>query len=104
MGYGWGEVEVDDKAAETQASDLTQWMVAAGVSGPLVSSDQVLDGGTTSLRLKAETALTWAEIDGAGTLESMKLDASRQRLMLEGTHLRERATSHGVLLRGDVSW
>ena len=88
-GYGRGEVEVNDKAAETQTSDLTQRMVAAGVSGPLAASDQLLEGGATSLRLKAETAFTWADIDGAGTLESMKLDASRQRLMLEGSHVRE---------------
>ena len=91
-GYGWGEVEIDDQAAETQASDLTQRMVAAGVSGPLAASDQLLEDGATSLRLKAETAFTWAEIDGAGTLESMKLDASRQRLMFEGTHVKKLAS------------
>jgi len=92
VGYGRGEVEIDDKAAQTQASDLTQRMVAAGASGPLVASDQLLEGGTTSLRLKAETAFTWADIDGPGTPESMKLDASRQRLMLEGSHVRELAS------------
>ena len=65
-GYGWGEVEIDDPAAATQASDLTQRMVAAGVSGPLASSDQLIEGGTTSLRLKGETAFTWADIRGGG--------------------------------------
>ena len=85
-GYGWGEVEIDDPAADAQASDLTQQMVAAGVSGPLVSSDQVIPGGTTSLRLKGETAFTWAEIDGAGSLEGVNVNASRQRLMFEGIH------------------
>ena len=85
-GYGWGEVEIDDPAADAQASDLTQQMVAAGVSGPLVSSDQVIPGGTTSLRLKGETAFTWAEIDGAGSLEGMNVNASRHRLMFEGIH------------------
>ena len=85
-GYGWGEVEIDDQAANTQASDLTQQMVAAGVSGPLVSSDQVIPGGTTSLRLKGETAFTWADIEGSGNLEGVNLNASRQRLMFEGVH------------------
>ena len=33
-GHGWGEVEVDDDSADAQASDLTQRMVAAGMSGP----------------------------------------------------------------------
>ena len=85
-GYGWGEVEIDDPAEDAQASDLTQQMVAAGVSGPLASSDQLIEGGTTSLRLKGETAFTWADIEGAGTLQGVKLNASRQRLMVEGVH------------------
>ena len=87
-GYGWGEVEIDDASAETQAGDLTQRMVAAGASGPLASSDDLLEGGTTSLRIKGETAFTWADVDGSGTLESLSLRASRQRLMLEGSHAR----------------
>ncbi|MDE0031648.1 MAG: autotransporter domain-containing protein [Deltaproteobacteria bacterium] len=88
-GYGWGEVEVDDELAGAEASDLTQRMVAAGVRGPLVSSDELLKGGTTSLSLKGETAFTWADVDGSGALESMKLEASRHRLMLEGSHVRK---------------
>ena len=84
-GYGWGEVEVHDSTG-TQESDLTQQMLAAGVGGPLVASDQVIEGGTTSVRLKGETAFTWADIDGSGALQSTMLNASRQRLMLEGIH------------------
>ena len=72
-GYGWGEVEIDDPAG-TQASDLSQQMVAAGVSGPLVSSDQVIPGGTTSLRLKGETAFTWADIEGSGEFGGRELE------------------------------
>ncbi len=88
-GYGWGEVEIDDASAGTEASDLTQRMVAAGVRGPLVSSDELLKGGATSLSLKGETAFTWADVDGSGSLESVTLKASRQRLMLEGSHVRK---------------
>ena len=88
-GYGSGEVELDDEAAGTQASDLTQRMIAAGVSGPLVSSDEMIAGGTTNLNLKGEVAFTSADVDGFGTLESMSLSASRQRLMLEGEHVQQ---------------
>ena len=77
-GYGWGEVEIDDPAADAQASDLSQRMAAAGVSGPLASSDRLIEGGTTSLRLKGETAFTWADVEGAGTIEAVNLNASRQ--------------------------
>ena len=88
-GYGTGEVEIDDASAGTQASDLTQRMIAAGVSGPLVSSDEMIAGGTKSLNLKGEVAFTSADVDGSGTIESMSLSASRQRLMLEGEHVRK---------------
>ena len=88
-GYGTGEVELDDEAADPQASDLTQSMVAAGVSGPLVSSDDLIAGGTTNLNLKGEVAFTSADVDGSGTLASTSLSASRQRLMLEGEHVQQ---------------
>ncbi len=90
-GYGWGEVEVEESGG-TQTSDMTQTMGAVGASGPLVASDEVIEGGTTNLRLKGEMAFTWADVDGSGTLESTKLAASRQRLMLEGVHDRELAS------------
>ncbi len=85
-GFGSGEVEIDDESAGTQASDLTQRMVAAGVSGTLMSSDQTIAGGTTNLRLKGEVAFTSADVEGSGSLESASLSASRQRLLLEGSH------------------
>ena len=88
-GYGTGEVELDDEAAGAQASDLTQSMVAAGVSGPLVSSDEMIAGGTTNLNLKGEVAFTSADVDGSGSLASTSLSASRQRLMLEGEHVQQ---------------
>jgi len=88
-GYGSGDVELDDESAGTQASDLTQSMVAAGVSGPLMSSDELIAGGTTNLNLKGEAAFTSADIDGSDTLESMSLSANRQRLMFEGEHVQK---------------
>ena len=88
-GHGTGEVELDDESADAQSSDLTQRMVAAGASGPLVSSDEMIAGGTTNLNLKGEVAFTSADVDASGTLESMSLSASRQRLMFEGEHVRK---------------
>ena len=85
-GYGWGEVEVNDQSAEKEDSDMDQQMVAAGINGLLYEAD------TMTLRLKAETAFTWADIDGSGTLESMSLNANRQRLLLEGVHVQKLAS------------
>ena len=88
-GYGSGEVELDDDSADAQSSDLSQRMIAAGVSGPLMSSDEMIAGGTTNLNLKGEVAFTSADVDGSDTLESVSLSASRQRLMLEGEHVQK---------------
>ncbi len=90
-GYGTGEVEIDD-AVGTEASDLTQQTFAAGASGSLLSSDEFLDGGTTSLLLKAEAAFTKAEVDGSETLARTTVNVSRQRLMLEGVYDRKLAS------------
>ena len=87
-GYGTGEVEIEDENG-TEASDLTQQMFAAGANGPLVSSDQLIEGGTTRLTLKGEAAFTRAEVDGSATARSMSLSVSRQRLALEGSHARK---------------
>ena len=90
-GFGSGEVEIADPTG-TQASDLTQRTVAAGVNGTLMSSDEMFEGGTARLTLKGEAAFTSADVDGAGTLESMSLSASRQRLTVEGSHEQELAS------------
>ena len=92
VGFGSGEVKINDKSDGAQASDLTQRMIAAGISWSLVTSDHYFEGGTTNLRLKAETAFTWADVEGAGTLESMRLSTNRQRVMLEGSYVLELAS------------
>ena len=99
-GYGWGDVEIDDSAADTRESDLEQQMVAAGASGLLVDSNEVIQGGTTTVRIKAETAYTWADIDGEGALKGLTLNASRSRLMLEAVH--ERALESGGTLNSSL--
>ena len=90
-GYGWGEVEFEE-TTNSQASDMTQRMVAAGVSRSLAASERLIAGGATNLMVKAETAFTRADVEGGGSLRSMKLDASRHRLMLEGAHTRTLAS------------
>ena len=98
-GYGWGDVEIAESTGK-QESDLTQQMVAAGVSGLLSSSGEVNQGGKTTVRIKAEMAYTWADIDGEGTLEGMTLDANRKRLMLETAH--ECALDSGGILTSSL--
>ena len=91
-GYGFGKVKIDDKAAAAQESNLNQRMFAAGLKGTLASSDQLIAGGTTNLNVKGEVAFTWADVEGAGSIEDMALQVGRQRLMLEGAHVRKLAS------------
>ena len=87
-GFGWGTVEFEE-STNSQSSDLSQTMVEAGVNLSLWSSEQLIGGGTTSLQLQGETALTRAEIDEGSSLENRELDASRHRVMFEGTYTRK---------------
>ncbi|MDE0241482.1 MAG: autotransporter domain-containing protein [bacterium] len=106
-GQGWGEVEIED-ASGTQSSDLVQRMAAAGLSGTLVSSDEMITGGTTRLRVKGDAAFTETEVDGAGTIAAVELEAGRHRLLVEGSHTRRLASgalftpSVEVGMRNDV--
>ena len=89
---GSGSGEIDDAEAGVQASDLTQQMAGAGVSGTLLSGDRMIAGGTSRLRLKGEVAFTSAYIEGSRTLENASLSTSWQRLMIEGSHTQDLAS------------
>ena len=106
-GQGWGEVEIEE-AAGTQSSDLTQRMAAAGLSGTLMTSDELIAGGTTRLRVRGDAAFTETEVDGSGGIAALELEAGRHRLMVEGSHTRRLASgalvtpSLEVGMRNDV--
>ncbi len=95
VGHGSGEVEIQD-AAGTLASDLTQRMAAAGLRGTLLTSDELIAGGTTRLQARGDAAFTEAEIDGSGTIAAATIEAGRQRLMVEGSHTRQLASGATV--------
>ena len=106
-GQGWGEVEIEE-ASGTQSSDLTQRMAAAGLSGTLMTSDELIAGGTTRLRVRGDAAFTETEVDGSGGIAALELEAGRHRLMVEGSHTRRLASgalvtpSLEVGMRNDV--
>ena len=89
VGHGRGDVEVDEPSLSTQKSDLTQQMAAVGVNGPLVEGGRMIAGGATNLHLKGEAAFTRTEVEGSATMAGLELDASRVRLVVEGSHVRK---------------
>ena len=90
VGYGRGGIEIDDEQVGWQDSDTTLKTAALGASGTLLTSDDVIAGGTTRLKLKGEGSLAQVEVEGNGELIE---NANRLRLALEGSH--ERALASG---------
>ncbi len=81
LGYGFGDVVLDDPDIDTQTSDLITRSVAVGGSGDL------LQAGATTLRIKGQLQHTQVEVEGnTDLLRELTLDARRIRVALEGTH------------------
>ena len=81
IGYGLGDVTIDDPDLGLQASDLTTRSIAVGGSG------QLLQSGDSTMRLKGQFQQTQVDVDGnADLFGELTLDARRVRLALEGTH------------------
>ena len=88
VGYGRGDVELDDALAGTHSSDMSMRTAAVGASGRLFSSQEMISGGTTSLRLKGEGSVALLDIEGRGMISPLTSDVQRLRLALEGSYAR----------------
>ncbi len=94
LGYGWGGVEIDDEKAVRQMSDTSLKTAAMGASGPVLSDGSLIEGGTTTLKLKGEASWSQVEVEGNDELiEEQTVNANRLRLALEGSH--EQALASG---------
>ena len=97
LGYGEGEVEIDDGAAdEASTADLTQRSLAAGLSATAFESAGLLPGGRTAVRLKAEGSVSRSEVEAGGDIAALTADAAMLRLAAEASHER-RLASGGTL-------
>ena len=91
LGYGLGEVEIEDVDG-SQTADLTTRTIGGG------GSALILESHTGTLRLKGEILQTRADVDGnADAIAEMSVDARRMRLTVEGA--RELALANGAFLK-----
>ncbi|MYF02291.1 MAG: autotransporter domain-containing protein [Gammaproteobacteria bacterium] len=102
-GFGWGEVEFTE-STNSQASDLSQTMIAAGIDLSLMSSENLIKGGTTSIKLNSQSAFTSAEVDEGVSLEQTSLDASRHRVSLKGLHARTLKSAAVITPSIEAGW
>ena len=101
VGYGWGEVDIDDDDVGQRSSDSTMQTGALGGHARVFSGESLISGGTTSLTLKGETWMSRFKLEGDGSLiEPLTVNAQRLRLGLEGSH--ERQLADGSLLTPSV--
>ena len=97
LGYGQGEIEIDDEQAGRQTSDTSLKTAAMGASGPLMTDGSLIEGGRTTLMLKGEASVAQVEVEGDDDLiDKQTVNANRLRLALEGSH--EQALASGSSL------
>ncbi len=92
-GYGRGDVDIKDDQKGLQTGDLTQTSGAAGVEGEVFSSDDVVEGGRTTVHIRADGSFARAKMDGSDTLASISVDVRRLRASLEARHAHAMAES-----------
>ena len=96
FGYGGGQIEVDDDAADVQTGDMKRIGAAGGVRATL-SGDQLIAGGTTSVTALGEGAYTWTDVAGRALIEPLMVQVWRGRVAVEGAY--ERALPWGSHIR-----
>ena len=86
-GYGGGGIEINDEVAGRHTSGTTLWLASGGASGALLAQANLLPGGTTTVRLKAQATLAQVKVTGNGPLlQAQTIDAQRLRLALAGSY------------------
>lgn len=82
IGYGRGEIEIDDEEVQSVASsDLSYKSVAAGGSG------RVFDVGDTTFSLKGEAFKVWMDVEGDDYLiDDSSVGVHQLRLSMEGSY------------------
>ena len=69
-GYGLGDIAIaDDETADEQSSDTTMKAAGAGASKTLLSDDDLIAGGVTTLKFKGDASFTHTEVGGRGLID-----------------------------------
>ena len=90
VGYGWGDLTIDDEDDAATSTDLTQWSLAAGASGVFYQSSQRSTAAeseapvTSQLLWKSDAWFSSLQVAGNDLLQDEQQQAYRLRLGVEG--------------------
>ena len=90
VGYGWGDLTIDDDAGQDTSTDLTQWSLAAGASGVFYQSRESSSSvepdaaATNQLLWKADAWFSSLQVARKDLLNDKQSQAYRLRLGVEG--------------------
>ena len=85
-GYGWGKMTLDTVDDPERSSPTRLLSGAVGGSGRLLSTDGLIAGGTTVVRVKGTGEVARIEVAEAELIAPLELDTRRVRLTVEGSH------------------
>ena len=97
VGYGRGEVEIEEADLATRSSDTELKTAAAGLNRELWSQDDLMKGGQTTLRLKGEGSYARVKLEGSDRMNPLTSKVQRVRLSLEASHDRRLASGSSVV-------
>ena len=86
LGYGWGDLDIVEASQDKRTSDSTLQTAAIGMGGNLLSSEDLIAGGTTTLRLKGDASYAKIKVKDNGAIRGLSIAVRRLRLSLEGSH------------------
>ena len=90
VGYGWGDLTIDDEDDAATSTGLTQWSLAAGASGVFYQSRESSSSvepeaaATNQLLWKADAWFSSLQVAGNDLLKDEQQQAYRLRLGVEG--------------------
>ncbi|MDA9639782.1 autotransporter outer membrane beta-barrel domain-containing protein, partial [SAR116 cluster bacterium] len=96
VGHGDGEIKLDNTGGAKTSSDTTMQTAAAGVNAKLISSDDLIAGGKTTLYLNSEASVARTKVQGAWLIDPSSANSRRVRMIAKGTHERQLSSTQSL--------
>ncbi|MDA9930145.1 PKD domain-containing protein [Alphaproteobacteria bacterium] len=89
VGLGSGDIDFDDVAVGKSSTSTSMQAAAVGANAKLISSDDLIAGGKTTLHLNSEASLARTKVKGAKLIDPSSANSRRIRVVAKGAHVRQ---------------